>query len=239
MGMTFLPIVDRELRGRARWKGTYRLRVIAAALSILVVMGMLLVNQASPASAQVGAALFKTLAWPAFFHCWLAGAWTTADCLSKEKREGTLGLLFLTDLKGYDVVFGKFVARALNPLYGLIAIFPALGVPLLLGGVTAGEFWRLVLVLLVTMGLSLSVGMWVSALVREERRAWGMTVVLMTVLLAGPPLLRWGPSVTTSWSAFGPWTGLVGSLDGPYRTSPGAYWQAIGSMQATGSSISM
>ena len=28
----------------------------------------------------------------------------TADSLSAEKREGTLGLLFLTDLRGYDVV---------------------------------------------------------------------------------------------------------------------------------------
>ena len=28
----------------------------------------------------------------------------TADALSSEKRNGTLGLLFLTDLKGYDIV---------------------------------------------------------------------------------------------------------------------------------------
>ena len=54
--------------------------------------------------------LFWGLTGSAVFYCLLSGVWFTADCLSEEKREGTLGLLFLTDLKGYDVVFGKLVA---------------------------------------------------------------------------------------------------------------------------------
>ena len=36
----------------------------------------------------------------------------TADCLSEEKREGTLGLLFLTDLRGYDIVVSSSSAWA-------------------------------------------------------------------------------------------------------------------------------
>lgn len=32
------------------------------------------------------------------------GGLLTADCISSEKREDTLGLLFLTALKGHDVV---------------------------------------------------------------------------------------------------------------------------------------
>ena len=72
----------------------------------------------------------------------------TADCLSVEKREGTLGLLFLTDLRGYDVVLGKLFSTSLRSSYGLVAGFPVLALPLLLGGVTGSAFWRVVLVLL-------------------------------------------------------------------------------------------
>ena len=83
------------------------------------------------------------------------GVRSTADCLSEEKRDGTLGLLFLTDLKGYDVVGGKLVATSLNAFYGLTAIFPLLAIPLLMGGVTNGEFWRMALVLANTFLFSL------------------------------------------------------------------------------------
>ena len=72
-------------------------------------------------------------------YCLLSGVWFTADCLSEEKREGTLGLLFLTDLKGYDVVLGKLVATSLNGLYAVLAAVPILALPLLMGGVAPGE----------------------------------------------------------------------------------------------------
>ena len=75
----------------------------------------------------------------------LAGIFTTADCLSEEKREGTLGLLFLTDLKGYDIVLGKIVAASVNWFFGLLALFPVLALSLLMGGVAPGEFWRKIL----------------------------------------------------------------------------------------------
>jgi len=34
----------------------------------------------------------------------------TADTLSGESREGTLGLLFLTDLRSWDVTLGKLAS---------------------------------------------------------------------------------------------------------------------------------
>jgi hypothetical protein len=80
----------------------------------------------------------------AFIWCLFEGPRNTADALSEEKREGTLGLLFLTDLKGYDVVLGKLLATSLTSFYGVLAIVPPLSIPLLLGGVTVGSSgaWR-------------------------------------------------------------------------------------------------
>ena len=121
--------------------------------------------------------------------CLLAGVLLTADCLSEEKRDGTLGLLFLTDLKGYDVVLGKFIAMSLNAIYGLLAILPITGLPLLMGGVTGGEFWRMNLALLNALFVSLAMGVCVSAFGRESQRVMGVTLVLLVLLAGGLPAL--------------------------------------------------
>src|SRR5438094_2612698 len=100
---------------------------------------------------SLGHPLFTYLTGYAFGLCLFPGVFLTADCLSEEKREGTLGLLFLTDLKGYDVVLGKLMATSLNAFYGLLAIFPLLALPLLLGGVSLWEFCRVMLALVNTL----------------------------------------------------------------------------------------
>ena len=80
----------------------------------------------------------------------------TADCLSSEKREGTLGFLFLTDLKAYDVVAGKLASSSLSAAYGLLAVMPVLTIPMLLGGVTIWDVARLGLVLANTLFFAMS-----------------------------------------------------------------------------------
>src|SRR5581483_8680677 len=118
--MTFLPIVERELRVAARLTRTYRSRALMAAILGIVAIIMLLFGALGPAPAQMGGTMFATLSWMVLGFCLLEGGRTTADCLSEERREGTLGLLFLTDLKGYDVVLGKLAATSLNSIYGLL-----------------------------------------------------------------------------------------------------------------------
>ncbi len=51
----------------------------------------------------------------------------TTDSISHEKRRDSSALLFLTDLRGLDVVLGKLAAHALNLLYAIMAAFPILG----------------------------------------------------------------------------------------------------------------
>ncbi len=135
--MIFLPIVERELRVATRRRATYWNRSITVILATILALYMLTTIGFSSSPAQAGAILFSTLTRLAFLGCLFSGVFLTADCLSEEKREGTLGLLFLTDLKGYDVVLGKLMATSLNAFYGLVAIFPVLALPLVMGGVKA------------------------------------------------------------------------------------------------------
>ncbi|MGH8629519.1 MAG: ABC transporter permease subunit, partial [Burkholderiales bacterium] len=133
--------------------------------------------------------LFMSTSVLGFAFSLLAGMFLTADCLCSERREGTLGLLFLTDLRGFDVVLGKLVANSVTAAYGLLAIVPMLGLPLLMGGTTLGEFVRMALVLGVTLALSLAAGILASALCEETRNAMLVSFVVMAALTGGLTLV--------------------------------------------------
>src|SRR5437773_12394914 len=160
--MTFLPIVVRELRVASRRRGTYWHRLGAAMLAIVLGRWIMLAMIREPK--VLGMVLFIAMSIMTFIFCVFAGLSTTADCLAEEKRDGTLGLLFLTDLKGYDIVLGKLFATSLNAFYALLAICPVLALPLLLGGVTFGEVGRVMLALVNTLVFSLAMGLFISSI---------------------------------------------------------------------------
>src|SRR5882724_13160054 len=185
--MTFLPIVGRELRVASRRRSTYWTRALTAVVTMLVAAFVFQESGNRPPH-ELGGELFAVISVIAFIYCVCVGVPLTADCLSEEKREGTLGLLFLTDLKGYDVVGGKLVATSLNAFYGLTAIFPVLAIPLLMGGITNGEFWRMALVLANTFFFSLAIGMFVSSISKYPRRAMAATTILLLIFSIGLPV---------------------------------------------------
>ena len=188
--MRFLPIVQRELRVSARRWSTYWVRTWIALLVILASVWIVLASVDEPPQA-VAQYLFYSVTGGALLYCLLIGVRTTADCLSEEKRAGTLGLLFLTDLKGYDVVAGKLVANSLNGFYGLLAILPVVGLALLMGGLTGTQVGCAALALVNTMFLSVSVGMFASACCRAPRRASSLTFVILLLLAVGIPAIGW------------------------------------------------
>src|SRR5205823_2528632 len=187
--MTLLPIVERELRVASRRAGTYGMRVRVALVAVVVFGWMTLTGLQGVPSAVQGRYLFRTLFGFAFVCCLFIGARLTADSLSAEKREGTLGLLFLTDLKGYDVVLGKLAATSVNSVYALLAIVPVMALPVQMGGVTAAELGQSSVALLNTIFLSLAAGIFASTLSRNERKAMFATVTLVLSVAFGPLVL--------------------------------------------------
>ena len=91
------------------------------------------------------------------------------------------GLLFLTDLNGFDIVAGKLAAQASRSLYCLMAAFPAFGFCMILGGVGLGDFVKVALGLLNTLFYFAALGILISACVWRERAAaaWGGLALLV------------------------------------------------------------
>ena len=186
--MTILPIVGRELRVASRRRGTYWSRFGAALAAIGVFLWTFgLTYQAQPAT--VAKAAFGALSVLLFAWTLLCGMWNTSDCISTERRDGTLGLLFLTDLRGYDVASGKLVSHSLNTFYGLLATLPVMAIPILMGGVTWTLFGYVTLVLLNTMFLSLSVGLLASTLSKKGQQAAGLTFGLLALTCCVGPII--------------------------------------------------
>jgi hypothetical protein len=187
--MNFLPIAERELRLLTRKRRTFYARGVAALVVIVVCLGMLYAGFGGVMSAaSAGRGLFMLLSCLAAAYVLIDGPLRTADCLSQEQRDGTLGLLFLTDLRGYDIVLGKFVSRVVNPAYCLLATLPALGIGLFLGGVTGYDVACMTLALMNGLFVAASLALCTSALCCSERRALGLALVAIlswSVLLPG------------------------------------------------------
>jgi len=183
----FLPIVGRELRVASRKRSTFWIRIVAAIVALMIATGFLILSAVGSfalATTTLGEILFGVLTWLSLGAALSAGLFFTSDCLSEEKREGTLGFLFLTDLRGYDVVLGKLMATSLRSFFAIFAVLPILAITLLMGGVTGAEFWKTSLALVNALFLSLAAGLFVSAISRDPQKAMAGTLVLL-VLLAG------------------------------------------------------
>jgi ABC-type transport system involved in multi-copper enzyme maturation permease subunit len=222
LDMSLPPIVERELRVAARRVGTYRNRMLTPALLALAMIGRVLLVTVPPSRPQWGKAVFQTLTSLALVFCVLEGVRKTADCLSAERREGTLGLLFLTDLKGHDVILGKLAAASLSAIYGLLALVPILAWSLIFGGVTPGEIWRIVLALASILFFSLAAGIWVSSRSRSAGRAMAGTFGLLLLFLVVP-----APMTQGLWAPFSPAYAFFGAPDAIYSANPLAYWVSL------------
>lgn len=230
--MTSFPISVRELRVAARQRRTYVSRLVTASVSVLVFAWMLWIFGINRSPS--GSELFAVFSWIAFVYCSFAGAALTADALSSEKRENTLGLLFLTDLKGHDVVVGKLMGTSLNCFFGLLAVLPVLAIPLIMGGVQLVDFWKVVLNLINTLFLSATVGLLISTFSRHALRATTFALLLMLIFgfgLAGlGELLRSYykiPETAAVVELFSPFSCQQKAMSGRFWVLTNNYWTSL------------
>lgn len=133
--MNVWPVITRELRSQSRQRFTFALREVGV-LGLLALAAYLYFARAGIPQEVMGRWLFGCLHVTLFFAIWILVPLGTADCLSRERREGTLGLLFLTPLRAFDVVIAKCIAHGLRASTLLLAVLPVLAMPVLMGGVS-------------------------------------------------------------------------------------------------------
>lgn len=198
-----LPIVQRELLIASKGLGSWLWRWIVAIVAVFFGVFWLFLNSGDSKAMQ-GDVFFVIMSWSCFTYCLLAGLWTTTDTLTREKTDGTLGLLFLTDLRGYDVVLGKMFSGSLRSFYGVLAVLPVLALPLLMGGVTNAQFWRTVFALLNILIFSLSCGIFFSAICRRTGQSIFCTLLLLLSITLAPLIYGWMGGTNEAFSLMSP-----------------------------------
>jgi ABC-type transport system involved in multi-copper enzyme maturation permease subunit len=184
--MTALPIIERELRVASRKAESYWSRSgVVLGLGLLWLPALM---GTFGTTTELNTFVFNGMLWAGFAVSCLAFLFT-ADAISRERREGTLGLLFLSRVRAGDLLLGKIGSSGSKGLCMLAAFLPMLMIPVLAGGVTGGEAFREGLVLLNTFWFSLCVGLWASAGSTDAfvaiRRACLFVVVVVLVPFMG------------------------------------------------------
>src|SRR5215212_3850174 len=227
--MRFLTVAERELRAAARRKATHRVRWLTALIFFGVLVWLLgLMDGFTRRGAAVN--VFQAYSVLCFFYCIVIGTAVTADGLSAERREGTLGLLFLTNLNSAEIVAGKFCSMALTAVYGLAAILPMLALPMLMGGITLAYFWKTVLALVVTTFFSLSAGFVASVICRRQflaiATALGLALAFGFGLMGAAAATQavWKQAMWAEWLAVFSPLYLLKTADGTPLFGANRYW---------------
>jgi hypothetical protein len=193
----------------------------------LVFLQFLLARGGSVWGSQTGEHAFQALAWVAFLSSTL-GFVLTADSVSVERREGTLGLLLLTRVDELDVLVGKLVSAGLSAGLGLLAITPALMLPLLAGGVRWTQVAWVALSLPGLLFMSLSAGLWASSQLHQRGRALSRAAAGTIVVVVAPWLLgALQPHFALFLTSLSPASAFFWGIWQPTRMPHPSYWISV------------
>lgn len=145
-----------------------------------------------------------------------------ADCLASEKRNGTLGLLFLTPLSARGIVVGKTMTHILRALTLCVATFPVLIIPVLQGGFNARDFILIVVTNFCYLSIALGVGLLASSITEKRTTAWVLASiggVLGVIAYYGIICLFWAmftSGISGSGTPQNPYTVTLYTLSGSF-----------------------
>ena len=220
--MVCLPLIERELRVALRKQRPARARLKVAALAAAGSVFFLLLG-AHVDSVSMGRTLEQLLCIVGL-HFVLRAPLLTAGVLAEERRNQTLGLLFLSGLGAGEVFASKFLSSALIAFTNLLAIFPMLALPFLIGGVSFDLFLAILCSLPTLMLFVLAISLLASVLTKEDGAAVVLASVLGALLCVLPPAVYLAQTQFSSGPGLSLWWLRVSPAYGPYLV-----WSGFGS----------
>ncbi len=228
--MALLPIIERELRIALRKRRPVRSRLRVA---VLVAGGTLLFLLLATlgGNRQAGRSLHQALCLAAAYLV-LRTPQLTAGVFAEERRQQTLGLLFLSGLGATEVFASKLLSSALVAFSDLLALFPMLAVPFLIGGVSFDLFLATICSLPNILLFVLAVCLLASVLTRDDGTAVILAAVLLFLVCGAGPLLYLadsrfsaGTGISSAWLWLSPAYGPYLVWRGIGLTSTSGFWR--------------
>lgn len=214
-------VLARELRANARRPRTYWTRVAVALAALAYVFSV-----SSTIENGGGRDLFFRVITIATALCVVEGARRATGAIADEKQEGTFGLLLLTKLSGREIIFGKFASLLFQSLQLLLVVAPIFAIPVLLGGVSVGDFLRSFAPIWHVLFISVATALCASALLPTALSA---TMLTLSATLFWAFFFAVAAAMTREWRwlmAINPLTPLIWTVD----RMAGPYWVVLSSM---------
>ncbi|MHC4605860.1 MAG: ABC transporter permease subunit [Planctomycetota bacterium] len=221
------PMMRRELFGISRRSRTYASRILYVGIVCVILWGTwagmgaayggLTVSYSEMAA--MGRYLFSTFIAVQLAFVSLAAIFFSADLVTREVRAGTLGLLVLTPLTPWQIIFGKWKACMAQVLMVVLCGLPILAACAYLRAVGGMDVVRYTGLTVGYAAMAAGLGIWSSALARTGWGAIIRAVVLLVLMTFFPSLLAIGlpqtvcflhPPVTFAAMMGGPYTHFAG-----------------------------
>ena len=180
-----LPIARRELLVLSRASTTWRSRLGTSAM--VFVFGILMAVVYHYAGQFGLRQVMHFLGVGLSLMCLFAGVSLTADAIAEEKRGGTIGLLFLTNLSSFEIVLGKLVAHAVVGFYTVLCALPLLSISMIFGGMRLTDVFTYVGSALNVLFFSAAVGLFASSFCRDKKRASTLGTLIVMFFWLGLP----------------------------------------------------
>src|SRR5262249_16694778 len=121
-----------------------------------------------------GTTLFSKMNLFIFSAIWIFVLFASADALSRERCEGMLLILFLTELRSVGIVVGKCFVHMLRAVSLFVTMTPWLMLPLIFGGVDLRDLAMALLLNFTALLLAQAAGLLASTIPRD----WMKSVIL-------------------------------------------------------------
>ncbi len=191
------------MRLLARQGQLFWIRIVGATVGFAT-LAFLLLGEVQM-GAGFGDRIFQALNAILFFTILSIGPLVTCDCIAKEKREGTLGLLFLAPLSGRTIVLSKMAVNAVRAFTLLLAVIPMMALPIVFGGIKGQTVTTVVIMQITALCVALSAGILSSTLYRNFIQTAVLAEIFCVAFIAFSGL-------------FVPLTPLIGSVVGVMST---------------------
>lgn len=193
--MTGLAILQREIGSVSRKGTSYLLRAVFVFLLAMIVTlvwasemrwsGQMSYSRMS----AVGRGLFAGLFVTEVVLVSLVGPLVTGGLIAQERERRTLDLLFMTPMRDYEIVFGKFLSRMAYILGLILLSTPVLLGCLIFGGVSPEEILLGAILVFVCALWSGAIGMFLSAFTRKGYLAVVGAYFVLLVQCFGLPMI--------------------------------------------------
>jgi hypothetical protein len=185
--MNVVPILTRELHC-LNWRRTfYRQRLSVGMTASTVLLALVLVDRFGGGISLMRMGILGPVLGILPFMVFILGLHGASELLAMERREGTLPLLLMTRVSGWDIIFGKLWQAVFTQGAVSLAAVPGLVLPLLAMGMGYTEFCYLVLAYANVVFFSLALGL-LGAVFTDTRSAasWCLFFFLPVLVYSTP-----------------------------------------------------